>query len=422
MIQQFLAIVKNTFLESIRQPIYLVLVAVGILALIANLYLSAFTMADDNKMLLDMGMATIGITGLLIAAFVATSVLTQEIDNKTVLTVVSKPVGRPVFVLGKYAGVTGAILVATTILSIAFLFTVRHRVMQAAKDEVDWPVVIYGFGAVLIALSAGIWCNFFYNWPFTSVTVGTLLPTSAAAWLLLLHTSKEWKFQGPGADLSPNNMAALAGLAMAMLVFCAIAIAASTRLSQVMTVATCIIVFLIGLLSDHFFGTRAYDTFELARILSVEELRNLDEDFSDDGDAYRIRVDSPRNISEGQLLYVASDLTGFAPLDATVAAPSVRLEQVDRNDATLVKVGDSEMRRVPRVDDFLIEKPAEVHMGWRLAWSLPPNFQFLLLADAVTQGHLIQGDYLRQIALYTLLQVGGLLSLAVILFQKREVG
>jgi len=100
MIQQISAIFKNTFLESIRQPIYLIMVGIGVIALVLNLNMASFTMDDDNKFLIDMGMATIFLCGLLIAAFVATSVLTQEIENRTVLTVVSKPVGRPLFILG----------------------------------------------------------------------------------------------------------------------------------------------------------------------------------------------------------------------------------------------------------------------------------------------------------------------------------
>ena len=113
MIQQLLTIARNTFLESIRQPIFSVLLLVGTLALILNPMISAYTLDDDNKQLIDMGLSTLFVCGLLLSAFTATSVLSQELENKTVLTVISKPISRPLFVVGKYVGVSAALFVAS---------------------------------------------------------------------------------------------------------------------------------------------------------------------------------------------------------------------------------------------------------------------------------------------------------------------
>ena len=112
MFQQTLTIARNTFFESIRQPIYVIMVLAVSLMLILNTFLAGYTLEDDNRLLMDMGLSTLFWAGMLMAVFTATGVLSDEIDNKTVLTVVSKPVGRPIFVLGKYVGVTGAILLA----------------------------------------------------------------------------------------------------------------------------------------------------------------------------------------------------------------------------------------------------------------------------------------------------------------------
>src|SRR5690606_13376871 len=120
MLRQLLNIARNTAVESIRQPIFVVLVLLGGVMMALNVPLSANTMEvgglGDNKMLYDMGMSTIAIVGVLLAAFTATGVLSREIENKTVLTVVSKPVSRPVFVLGKFLGVAAAIMLSCYIL------------------------------------------------------------------------------------------------------------------------------------------------------------------------------------------------------------------------------------------------------------------------------------------------------------------
>ena len=75
MFEQTLAIVRNTFFESIRQPIVLVLLVIATVTLILSNPLAAFTMEDDQRMLIDIGLATIFLCGALLAAFVATGVL-----------------------------------------------------------------------------------------------------------------------------------------------------------------------------------------------------------------------------------------------------------------------------------------------------------------------------------------------------------
>ena len=81
MIEQLLAIARNTFFESIRQPIVLVVLLIATVLLVLSNPLSAFTMADDQHMFIDIGMATVFLFGALLAAFVATSVLVREIEN-----------------------------------------------------------------------------------------------------------------------------------------------------------------------------------------------------------------------------------------------------------------------------------------------------------------------------------------------------
>ena len=143
-------IARNAFLESIRQPIHAVLICAALLALVLNVNLAGYTLEDDNKLLVDLGLSTLFLSGLLMAAFTATSVLSREIENKTVLTVVSKPVPRPQVVVGKFLGVAAAIATAYWLLAAVFLLTVRHRVQSSVREEdiFDPPVVTFGLLAI----------------------------------------------------------------------------------------------------------------------------------------------------------------------------------------------------------------------------------------------------------------------------------
>lgn len=323
------AIARNCFLESIRQPVYAVLVLAGVLALILNLNLAAYTFEDDDKLLVDLGLSTLFVTGLLLAAFTAASVLSREIDNKTVLTVVSKPVGRPAVVVGKYLGVAAALTLAFWTLAAAFLLTVRHRVRPGADiaDAFDLPVLTFAllFGGLAIAAAALL--NYLYRRPFPSVLAGSLAIGLTAALAMVCCIDRQWRLQHPLTDWNSQLMIALALVLEAILVLAAVAIAASTRLGQVLTLMVCAAAFLTGLVSEYFLGTRV-------AAATVEPL------------AFVIRP-----------LYVAV-----------------------------------------------------------------PNLQVFWMADALTQGATISIRYLITASLYAAAMIGALVSLAVLLFQRRDVG
>ena len=259
MVQQLLVIARNTFVESIRQPIFVVLLLLGTAMLVLNMSLSAFTMSDDNKILVDMGLSTLFIVGLALSAFTATGVLSAEVENRTVLTVVSKPVPRPLFVLGKYLGVAVALGMAFWTLMQVFLLTVRHQVLQRATDQVDQPVIVLGLLAAVVALLGSTLANYFYRWVFTSTFTYAFFITSTLAFLLVLMINKQWQFQSVMTDLDPQLVLTLLLVFEAVLILTAVAIACSTRLGQVMTLVICVLVFLLGLIG-HYFSTQADKT------------------------------------------------------------------------------------------------------------------------------------------------------------------
>lgn len=256
MFQQLVTIAHNTFTESIRQPIFVILVLLGALLMVLAPQLAAYTMEDDNKMLIDMGMSTVFFMCLLLAAFTATGVFSNEIENKTVLTVVSKPVSRPLFVVGKYLGVAVAISLAFFLLSTVLVLAIRHRVMSTASDHFDMPVILFGVGGALFAILFATAANYLYNKVFTSTLAVVLLITQAVALGLVLVINKQWGLQSPLTEFTAHGgelTQVLVGLGLvfqAVLVLTGVAVAASTRLGQVMTLMICVGVFLLGLASN----------------------------------------------------------------------------------------------------------------------------------------------------------------------------
>ncbi len=264
-------IARNTFTESIRQPIYVVLLLLVIGLLVINLSMAKLTLEDNNRLMIDVGLSTCLVLGMALAAFTASGVLAREIDNKTVLTVISKPIGRPAFVIGKFVGVGLAITMAYWIWSLTFLLTVRHKVLSAVADPYDWPVIVFGGGALLAALVLAVVGNYLYGWVFCSSFSRLLAVTLALAYLLVLMIDKDWQFQpitteflaakatnyGEEAKSLPQLIVALLLVLESVWVLSAVAVTCSTRLGQVMTLVICLAVTIVGVLSDYLFGRHA---------------------------------------------------------------------------------------------------------------------------------------------------------------------
>lgn len=451
---QLLSIARNTFLESVRQPIYFILIAIAGLMQLFTTWTAAFSMglsdsgevSGDDKLMVDISLATVFVCGMLLAAFLATAVLSREIENKTVLTVVSKPVGRPTVVLGKYLGVSVAIVIAVVTMLLFLQMGIRHGVMSTAADDLDGPVITFTLAALIISIGTALWCNFFYGWVFTQTATMLLCPLMALAVVMVMLISKKWEFQPMGTNFKPQIAMASACVLMAHLVLTAIATAISARLGQVMTIVICCAVFVGGLLSNQFLGRRAIDNKLVARVQTAESTLPSRVDFTRNGDIYKLTLDmDPRvRLQEDALVFYGPNPSGdglcnlnngpdpeafakMAPeerLSSRDLPPSVIIASAQDKNVEVRRIGADEpaASRPPRAGDYLFLRPTHYNLPARLAWGILPNVQFFWLVDAVTQNQTIPPSHLGLVALYALMQIGAFLCLGVILFQKREVG
>ncbi len=262
MISKLVAIASNTYTETIRQPIFSILLwtAAGLLTL--NPAIAAFSLESggDNKVMKDIALSTLLLYGLLASVFSATSVITREIESFTVLTVVSKPVSRPLFLCGKQLGVTAAIAVGFYFLSLVFLMASQHGVMESNADKHDMPVVIGATLTLLISLSAAVFGNYVYGWHFPTTMLAWAVPLGTVAFVIAQCFDKEWNAGVIDVDEVGKTLQvaiAIVLIFLAVMVLTACAVALSTRFSQVLTLVLCAGIFVLGLLSDYYFGLRA---------------------------------------------------------------------------------------------------------------------------------------------------------------------
>jgi ABC-type transport system involved in multi-copper enzyme maturation permease subunit len=269
---RFWTIAGNTFTQTLRQNVFLVLLGLILLMLILSVPLSGWTIGaeggdyqqTDQRMLEENGLTTVLVGLLLITAFSASNAIGREIENATALTVLSKPVDRATFVLAKFAGVAAAVTVAFYLASLGYLMTVRHGVMSSVREQADMPVIVLGALSIACAFVVAVAGNYLFGWTFTSTMVYSLLITMSVAMLTLSSVAKQWTLVPFGADVNQHGkilwpfrwqiFASLALIYLAILILVSVAVAASSRLGQIATILTTLGVLFVGSVHAALFG------------------------------------------------------------------------------------------------------------------------------------------------------------------------
>ncbi len=191
-----ITIALATAKEAIRQPAFFVMAFFAGALLIVTIFVSYFTFGEDIKMYKDTGLTTISFFCMLLALLTASSTVADEIEGKTAITLLSKPINRRQFIIGKFLGIELGVLALYTILGALF--------------------------------AAGVW----YKYPYD-------MRESAGS---VVESSKQWA----------QVYQVLPGLALGFFevsILTAISVAISTRLPMLANLVVCILIFFLGHLS-----------------------------------------------------------------------------------------------------------------------------------------------------------------------------
>ena len=148
------------------------------MALFAYVFIPYNTFGEDVKMLKTSGMTTIKVLAIIMALWTASTSVADEIEGRTALTVLSKPVGRRQFILGKFLGIVWPIVLMFVILGLVFLLTVSFKVVydarESAKTTPEWQECF----AEVVRIVPGLVLAFFESVVMAaiSVAVSTRLP------------------------------------------------------------------------------------------------------------------------------------------------------------------------------------------------------------------------------------------------------
>lgn len=181
----------NTFREAIRNKLLYVLLGFGILMIGAGVLLATLSYVEVDEILQDTGMSAIRFFGAGIAIFVGIGLIHNEVDRRTIFTILSKPVSRTEFLVGKWAGLTFTVWLQLALMGLAFGAV---SWLAGAPLESDHVVAIALIGLELMVLVAI--ATFFSA--FTTPMLSALF--SVGLWMIG-HLSRDLRALGNQSEL-----------------------------------------------------------------------------------------------------------------------------------------------------------------------------------------------------------------------------
>jgi ABC-type transport system involved in multi-copper enzyme maturation permease subunit len=182
------AIAVNTFREAIRDRILYLFIGFAIIMVISTKLFGMLTVGDESKIVKDIGLAAMQFFSMLIAVMMSMLLISREVDNRTVFNILSKPVRRWQFILGKYLGLVA--IVAVNLLLITVILVVMVLIYTGQFD----PMLVFAAFMTMLEMSVvAAFATFFAV--LTRPILGSLMTlamfivghTSADLWMLTRH-------------------------------------------------------------------------------------------------------------------------------------------------------------------------------------------------------------------------------------------
>ncbi|MFN6500713.1 MAG: ABC transporter permease [Nostoc sp. DedQUE01] len=121
MTTRIFVLAKNVFQEVIRDRILYIIGFYALILAAAFGVLPQFAAATEDKMFLDFGMAAMNAIGLIVTIFVGTGLVNKEIEKRTILVLIAKPISRSEIIVGKYLGLSAVLAVLIAMMTVIYL-------------------------------------------------------------------------------------------------------------------------------------------------------------------------------------------------------------------------------------------------------------------------------------------------------------
>lgn len=137
------AIAFNTFREAVRDRVLYNLILFALLMIGSSLLLGQITIGVQRQLLINLGLTAISIFGVLIAIFIGIGLVSKEIDKRTLYTVLTRPVARWEFIVGKYFGLVGTLVVNAGLMTVGFFVALLYLMHGLQHSDLAILAAVY---------------------------------------------------------------------------------------------------------------------------------------------------------------------------------------------------------------------------------------------------------------------------------------
>ena len=452
-------VAKNTFRESLREPIYLLVLLTALVLIGLYPWCTLFVFRAEQRLVVDSSLATMLLFGWGIAVLISSYAVSREIDNGTALLLLSKPVRRPVFIVAKILGILGAVSVFWFLTTLATLISLRVAVDQFWIDTRVFYV--YMSGLVLSFAVAGVH-NYVTrsSFPMMAVLALCVILPCMAIW------AEQLQYQGHPMGLGWRLAPGLVLILFSIWAMASLATALSTRFNLTTNLLLCSVIFLVGLMSDYCLGRFAREPWQDTVPKGTQTLWMCHYTFApaevdvkawsrpeqaEEGDIFRVWTarekieelpklgeDPKASWQDGQGWKHDAASLDESPVYMAEYDPAMQKWTVHRiqGEYADAMAKDPNMKRYDAYAFRRSVNPPRVAKGgsWRepvpsggsylasVAYALVPNWQLFWLVDALAVRQTVPLAYIGYAFAYVVAFVAFLMCLAVILFCGREVG
>ena len=234
----------NAFRESLREPVYFLMLLAALLLITHYPPAAIFVFSEQLKLVVDSSMATTLLFGLLVSILCSSYTVAREMRNGTVLLLMSKPIQRWSFVLGKILGIAMA---GTLFVAVCNFATFISVFIATDQFRFEMPLYFTMLGILTLGCIVGMLANYLKACSFPEIATWA---TAALIPLFAVYCYATGEHPALGLrDLTK----ALILVNFAVVTMSTFAVVFATRLDMVSNLCLCTALFFAGLVSSYLF-------------------------------------------------------------------------------------------------------------------------------------------------------------------------
>jgi ABC-type transport system involved in multi-copper enzyme maturation permease subunit len=136
-------IASNTFREAVRDRVLYNLIAFALLMSVAAVLVGQISIGIERLVVVNLGLTAVSLFGVVIAIFIGIGLVSKEIEKRTLYTVLSRPVERWQFIVGKFFGLAGTLVVNTACMAIGVFGALLYVSRSFARADVWILAALY---------------------------------------------------------------------------------------------------------------------------------------------------------------------------------------------------------------------------------------------------------------------------------------